>query len=331
MRAVLFDGAGSPLRVADVPRPEPGPGQVRVAVSACGVCRTDLHVVDGELERPKLPLVLGHQVVGRIDALGDGVPRERLGQRVGVPWLGGTCGDCARCGSGSENLCDGARFTGYDLDGGFAEACVADADFVFPIPDATKVEDAEAAPWLCAGLIGYRALRLLGVARRVGIYGFGSAAHLATQVLLHRGSEVFAFTRPGDEAGQRFAREVGAGWAGGSDERPPVELDGAVVFAPVGALVPAALRAVGPGGKVICGGIHMSAIPSFPYELLWRERSVGSVANLTRADAREFLALAPAIPVRARVRTYPLERAADALADLRAGRVEGSAVLVVDG
>jgi propanol-preferring alcohol dehydrogenase len=332
MRALLFEGVGTPLRLADLPLPEPGLGEVRVAVGACGICRTDLHVVDGELDRPKRPVVLGHQVVGRIDAVGpgvegvEGVDAARIGERVGIPWLGSTCGTCARCTGGRENLCDEARFTGYDLDGGLAEACVADARFVFPIPEG--VDDVHAAPWLCAGLIGYRALRLVGDGQRVGLYGFGAAAHLAAQVLVHQGREVFAFTRPGDEAGQRFARELGAVWAGGSDETPPVELDGAVIFAPVGALVPAALRAVGPGGRVVCGGIHMSAIPSFPYELLWRERALLSVANLTREDAREFLALAPTIPVRATAHPYPLERAAEALEDLRAGRFEGAAVVV---
>jgi propanol-preferring alcohol dehydrogenase len=326
VRAVLFDGVGSPLRLADVPTPEPGPGQVRLAVTACGICRTDLHVLDGDLARPKHPVVLGHQVVGTIDRVGPGVPAERVGERSGVPWLGGTCGACARCEAGRENLCDDARFTGYDLDGGLAEACVADARFVFPI--APGVDDVHAAPWLCAGLIGYRALRMLGSARRVGLFGFGAAAHLVAQVLVHRGAEVFAFTRPGDRAGQEFARGLGAAWAGGSDEAPPVELDGAVIFAPVGALVPAALRAVGPGGRVVCAGIHMSDIPSFPYELLWRERSVHSVANLTREDAREFLELAPMVPVRATAHVYPLERAAEALEDLRAGRFEGSAVVV---
>ncbi len=325
MRAVLFDGVGSPLRIAEIPIPEPGPGEVRVAVAACGICRTDLHVLDGDLDKPKRPVVLGHQVVGTIDAVGEGVSEERLGERVGVPWLGSTCGSCARCTAGRENLCDEAQFTGYDRDGGLADACVADASFVFPI--APGVDDVHAAPWLCAGLIGYRALRLLGDAHRVGLFGFGAAAHLGAQVLRHQGREVFAFTRPGDEKGQAFARELGAVWAGGSDEPPPVELDGAVIFAPVGALVPIALRAVGPGGRVVCAGIHMSEIPAFPYEILWRERSVLSVANLTRDDAREFLALAPTIPVRARAHVYPLERAAEALDDLRAGRFEGAAVI----
>lgn len=326
MRAVLFEGVGTPLRVAEVPEPEPGPGEVRLAVSACGICRTDLHVLDGELARPKRPVVLGHQVVGRVEAAGEGVPAQRVGQRVGVPWLGWTCGSCARCRAGRENLCDAARFTGYDRDGGLAEACVADARYVFPI--AEGVDDVHAAPWLCAGLIGYRALRLLGDAPRVGLYGFGAAAHLATQVLRHRGREVFAFTRPGDVRGKQFARELGATWAGGSDAPPPAELDGAVIFAPVGELVPLALRAVGPGGRVVCAGIHMSAIPSFPYEILWRERALLSVANLTRDDAREFLELAPTIPVRATAHVYSLERAADALQDLRDGRFEGSAVVV---
>lgn len=325
MRAVVFDGPGRPLRLEERDLPEPGPGQVRLAVRACGVCRTDLHVLDGELDRPALPLVLGHQVVGLIDAVGDGVAPERMGRRVGVPWLGGTCGHCARCESGRENLCDDARFTGYDQDGGYAEACVADSDYVFDVPPGP--DDVDVAPWLCAGLIGYRALRLVGDGRRIGLYGFGAAAHIATQVLQARGSEVFAFTRPGDEARQAFARGLGAVWAGGSDASPPVELDGAVIFAPVGALVPAALASVAPGGSVVCAGIHMSPIPSFDYALLWRERRLLSVANLTRADAREFLALAPRIPVHTTVRVYPLERTGDALEDLRAGRFAGSAVV----
>jgi len=329
MRAILFEGVGSPLRLVDLPLPDPGAGEVRLRVEACGICRTDLHVLDGELAHPKRPVVPGHQVVGIVDALGPGVQGLCVGQRAGVPWLAGTCGACGYCTGGRENLCDEARFTGYDRDGGFAEACVADARFTFPLPAGADAAPEQVAPWLCAGLIGYRALRMLGEgAGRVGLYGFGSAAHLATQVLRHQGREVFAFTRPGDEAGQRFARALGAVWAGGSDQAPPTPLDGAVLFAPVGALVPAALGVVAPGGRVVCAGIHMSDIPSFPYELLWRERVLLSVANLTRDDAREYLVLAPTIPIRSSVHPYPLERAADALEDLRAGAFEGSAVLL---
>jgi propanol-preferring alcohol dehydrogenase len=326
MRAMLLDAARSPLRLAEVPQPEPGPGQVLVRVRACGVCRTDLHVVDGELTDPKLPLVLGHEIVGTVAATGDGVGSVAVGDRVGVPWLGWTCGECEYCRSGRENLCPRARFTGYQIDGGYAEYAVADHRYVFRLPGGTT--DAEAAPLLCAGLIGYRSLVLAGDARRLGLYGFGAAAHLVAQVARYQGRRVFAFTRPGDAAGQRFARDVGAEWAGGSDERPPEELDAAILFAPVGALVPQALRAVAPGGTVVCGGIHMSDIPSFPYDLLWKERSVRSVANLTRRDGEEFLALAPRVPVRAAVETFALADANEAQARLRAGRVRGAAVLV---
>jgi alcohol dehydrogenase, propanol-preferring len=318
MRAQVLEAPRTPLVARELPRPEPGPGQLLVAVKACGVCRTDLHIVDGELEHPKLPLVPGHQVVGLV---------EGTGERVGVPWLGWTDGDCRYCVTGRENLCDHARFTGYDLDGGYAEYLVVDERFCLPIPEGYT--DEHAAPLLCAGLIGFRSLRLAGDGERIGLYGFGSSAHLILQVARHQGRRVFIFTRPGDEEGQRFARELGADWAGGSDERPPEELDGAIVFAPVGGLVPDALRATAKGGTVICAGIHMSDIPSFPYELLWQERVVRSTANLTRDDGREFLALAPEIPVRTEIELFPLEQANEALDRLRAGRVRGSAVLSV--
>jgi propanol-preferring alcohol dehydrogenase len=316
----------TPLVLAELPAPEPGPGQLRVRVAACGVCRTDLHVADGELPRPKLPLVLGHEVVGRVEALGEGVSAFAVGDRVGIPWLGWTCGTCPACRGGRENLCPRARFTGYDLDGGYAEAVVADVRYVFPLPAAYG--DAEAAPLLCAGLIGYRAWAPVRGARRLGLYGFGAAAHLVAQLARHAGQEVLAFTRPGDADGQSFARALGASWAGGSDEAPPAPLDAAILFAPVGALVPAALAATAPGGTVICAGIHMSDIPAFPYALLWGERTVRSVANLTRQDGEELLALAPRAGVRCAVTPYPLERAGEALADLRGGRLTGAAVLV---
>jgi propanol-preferring alcohol dehydrogenase len=326
MRAMLLDAPGLPLRAADVPAPAPGPGQVVLRVSACAVCRTDLHVLDGDLAKSKLPLVLGHEIVGVVEALGAGTSRFAPGERVGVPWLGSTCGRCRYCAGGSENLCDEARFTGYDLDGGFAERTVADERFCFRIP--ASFSDVEAAPLLCAGLIGHRTLRMTGDPRSVGIWGFGAAAHLVAQVARYEGRDVYAFTRPDDLSARRFARSLGATWAGGSDEAPPRPLDAALVFAPVGALVPAALRSVRKGGVVVCGGIHMSDIPSFPYELLWGERVLRSVANLTRKDGEEFLALAAAAGVRSRVRPYPLEAANEALGDLRAGRLEGAAVLV---
>jgi propanol-preferring alcohol dehydrogenase len=325
---MLFEEAGKPLRLADVERPDPGPGQVLIAVRACAVCRTDLHVVDGELADPELPLVLGHEVVGEVAALGAGVARFAAGDRVGVPWLGWTCGECAYCTSGRENLCDRARFTGYDLDGGYAEYTVADERYCFPIPDGYP--DLQAAPLLCAGLIGYRSYRMTGEAECLGIYGFGGAAHIMTQVAIHQGRRVYAFTKPGDAEGQAFARELGAEWAGGSDEIAPRELDAAIIFAPVGALVPAALRAVVKGGTVVCGGIHMSEIPSFPYDILWGERTVRSVANLTRRDAEEFFAVAAEAGVDTAVQPYPLEDANEALDDLRRGAVRGAAVLVVD-
>jgi propanol-preferring alcohol dehydrogenase len=324
MRAMLLDRPGSPLREAELPSPEPAPGQVLLRVRACGVCRTDLHVTDGELPDPKLPLVLGHQIVGEVVAGGE---RFRPGERVGVPWLGWTCGACRYCTSGRENLCDRARFTGYQLDGGYAEETVADERFCLPLP--AGFADLRAAPLLCAGLIGFRALRFAGGAERLGLYGFGASAHIVTQVARWQGRRVFAFTRPGDEEGQAFARTLGAEWAGESGASPPEELDAALVFAPVGALVPAALRALAKGGTVVCAGIHMSDIPSFPYELLWGERAVRSVANLTRLDGAEFLALAPKVPVRTEVEVFPLAAANEALARLREGKIRGAAVLAV--
>ena len=326
MHAMMLDRAGTSLRSGDVPVPRPRPGQVLVQVRACGVCRTDLHVFDGELPDPKLPLVLGHEIVGTVAAIGDGVVRFTVGDRVGVPWLGWTCGDCTYCRSGRENLCDRARFTGYQIDGGYAEYACADQRFIFKLPEGYS--DAEAAPLLCAGLIGYRSLVMAGDARRLGLYGFGAAAHIIAQVARHQGREVYAFTRRGDSEGQQFARHLGAVWAGDSDTRPPVELDAAILFAPVGSLVPTALRAVAKGGTVVCAGIHMSDIPSFPYHLLWGERSVRSVANLTRRDGEEFLALAPRVPVRTEVETFPLDAANEALSRLREGRIRGAAVLV---
>jgi propanol-preferring alcohol dehydrogenase len=326
MRAmVLREKAAGRLEAAELPLPQPGPGQLRVKVSACGVCRTDLHVVDGELPEPKLPLVPGHEVVGRVDALGAGVTGFALGQRVGVPWLGFACGACEYCTSGRENLCAGARYTGYQLDGGYAGYCVADARYAFALPEGYS--DSEAAPLLCAGLIGHRAYRLAGAAKRLGVYGFGAAAHIMIQVALWDGREVYAFTRPGDAEAQAFARGLGAAWAGVSGEAPPRPLDAAILFAPVGALVPEALRRTAPGGTVVCAGIHMSDIPSFPYRLLWEERIVRSVANLTRRDALDFLALAPQVPVRTHTRDYPLAEANRALDDLRRGRLQGAAVL----
>jgi propanol-preferring alcohol dehydrogenase len=306
--------------------PGVGAGEVLVRVRACGVCRTDLHVVDNELPDIEVPRVPGHEIVGSIERLGDGVSEFREGDRVGIPWLGYTCGTCEYCTSGRENLCRRARFTGYQIDGGYAEYAVADARYVFPLPEAYS--DIEAAPLLCAGLIGYRAYRMVGDGRRIGIYGFGAAAHIIAQVARHDGREVYAFTSPGDVAAQEFARSLGAVWAGSSTEPPPQPLDAAIIFAPVGSLVPQALRQTAPGGVVVCAGIHMSDIPSFPYRDLWDERTVRSVANLTRRDAREFLALAPSVPVKAHVRPYDLARANDALTDLRRGRLEGAAVLV---
>jgi alcohol dehydrogenase, propanol-preferring len=326
MRALRIARAGAPLALEEIPRPEPGPGELRLRVAACGVCRTDLHLLDGELPGAAEPIVPGHQIVGRVDALGAGVREYAPGDRVGVPWLGGACGACRFCASERENLCDAAVFTGYQRDGGYAEYALADARFCVPIPDA--LDDVSAAPLLCAGAIGYRCLRLAGDATTLGLYGFGAAAHLAIQVARHQGRRVFAFTRPGDLDAQRFARELGAEWAGASDVLPPVPLEAAILFAPVGTLVPAALRAVDKGGVVICGGIHMSEIPAFPYRILWEERVLRSVANLTRRDAREFLALAPQIPVRTHTETFALADGAAALSRLRAGMLRGSAVLV---
>jgi alcohol dehydrogenase, propanol-preferring len=321
---MVLDAPGAPLREAELPAPEPGPGQVLVAVDACGVCRTDLHVVDGELPDPKLPLVPGHQVVGRVV---EGGARFGPGERVGIPWLGWTDGECRYCLSERENLCDRARFTGYQLDGGYAELLVADERFCFPVPE--EYDDLQAAPLLCAGLIGYRSLRLAGDAERLGLYGFGASAHIVAQVARHEGRRIFAFTRAGDEKGQAFARELGAEWVGDATQRPPEELDAAIIFAPVGELVPAALAATAKGGSVVCAGIYMSDIPSFPYELLWGERLLRSVANLTRRDGEELLALAPRVPVRTQVEAFPLELANEALAQLRSGRVLGAAVLAV--
>jgi alcohol dehydrogenase, propanol-preferring len=328
MKAMVLDKPGERLRLAELPMPEPRAGQVLVKVRACAVCRTDLHVVDGELTEPKLPIVPGHEIVGEVVRAGPGGDRFRVGARVGIPWLGHTCGSCRFCTSGQENLCDFARFTGYQIDGGYAEYTVADARYCFVLPGGFG--DAEAAPLLCAGLIGYRSLRMAGDAERLGIYGFGAAAHIVAQVARHQGRRVFAFTRAGDLAAQDFARELGAVWAGGSEERPPEELDAAIIFAPVGSLVPAALEAVRKGGVVVAGGIHMSDIPSFPYRILWGERVVRSVANLTRRDAEEFLALAPKVPVRTATEVLPLAQANDALERLRTGRLRGAAVLVPD-
>jgi alcohol dehydrogenase, propanol-preferring len=331
MQAMLLERAGAPLEQAEIAVPEPGPGQILIKVAACGVCRTDLHIFDGELAHPKLPLVLGHEIVGRIEALGDGVEGFALGDRVGVPWLGFTDGTCAYCRAGQENLCDDPRFTGYQIDGGYAAYTVADARYAFKLPEGYS--DAEAAPLLCAGLIGYRSLKLAreplkGELSRLGIYGFGAAAHIVAQVARAQGAEVYAFTRPGDLKAQDFAKELGAVWVGGSDETPPAPLDAAVIFAPVGALVPAALRAVRKGGVVVCGGIHMSDIPSFPYDILWEERVLRSVANLTRTDAREFLALAPTIPVKTSIVPMKLAEANKALERLRKGELTGAAVLI---
>jgi propanol-preferring alcohol dehydrogenase len=331
MPAMLFDRPGQPLRLTELPVPAPGPNQILIKVAACGVCRTDLHIFDGELSQPKLPLILGHEIVGQVAALGASVEGFAAGDRVGVPWLGSTDGTCFYCRRGEENLCDDPRFTGYQIDGGYAAYTVADARYCFKLPPAYS--DAEAAPLLCAGLIGYRALKLAseplgGKLSRLGIYGFGAAAHIVAQVADAQNCEVYAFTKPGDVAAQDFAKQLGAVWAGGSDEMPPEKLGAAIIFAPVGALVPSALKAVRKGGVVVCGGIHMSDIPSFPYDILWEERMLRSVANLTRADAREFLALAPKIPVKTSVTPMPLHAANEALARLRQGELTGAAVLV---
>jgi propanol-preferring alcohol dehydrogenase len=327
MHAMVLDAPGQPLRLEQRPDPEPGPGEVRLRVEACAVCRTDLHVVDGELPLPRLPIVPGHEIVGRIDRIGAGVSGLALGERVGVPWLARTCGHCRWCRGARENLCDTPLFTGHGRDGGFATHVVADAAFCFPL--ALALDAVHCAPLLCAGLIGWRCLRMAGDdAHELGLYGFGAAAHLVAQVALHEGRRVHAFTRPGDLRGQAFARSLGAVWAGGSDERPGTALDAAILFAPVGALVPLALQAVRKGGRVVCGGIHMSDIPSFAYRLLWEERQLVSVANLTRADGNDFLRVAAQLPLRVETTCYPLDRANDALADLRSGRLEGAAVLL---
>jgi alcohol dehydrogenase, propanol-preferring len=326
MRAQLLTGAGQPLAAAELPSPSPGPQQVLIAVRACAVCRTDLHIIDGELPDPKLPLVPGHEIIGTVVEKGESADRFATGDRVGVPWLGWTCGVCDYCRSGHENLCDHARFTGHHIDGGYAELTVADQRYCFAIDP--RYSDVEAAPLMCAGLIGYRTLRMAGHARCIGIYGFGAAAHIVAQVARHQGRRLFAFTRPGDRAAQDFARSLGAEWAGDSTAPPPEPLDAALIFAPVGALVPAALAATRKGGTVVCGGIHMSDIPTFPYRILWEERVLRSVANLTRRDAEEFLALAPKAGIRAETVTYPLARAKNALADLRNGTLQGAAVLI---
>jgi alcohol dehydrogenase, propanol-preferring len=328
MRAMLFKKAGEPLRKTELAVPMPGPGQVLIHVRACAVCRTDLHVIDGELGHPKLPLIPGHEIVGTVEQLGAGATRFKIGDRVGVPWLGWTCGHCEFCLNGKENLCDQAKFTGYTLDGGYADFTVSDQRFCFPIPDSYS--DPEAAPLLCAGLIGYRSLVKAGNSKRLGIYGFGAAAHIVAQVAKYQRREIYAFTRPGDRQAQEFALSLGAVWTGGSNEIPPVKLDAAIIFAPAGELVPQALKAVDKGGTVVCGGIHMSDIPSFPYSILWEERSVCSVANLTRRDGEEFMALAPKVPVRTEIETFPLEEANEALNRLRAGKIRGAAVLVTD-
>jgi propanol-preferring alcohol dehydrogenase len=327
MRAMAFHEVGQPLRLEERPTPQLGPGQLLIRVLACGVCRTDLHLLDGEVDIPHPPRILGHMIVGRVEASGDvAVEGPDDGGRIGVPWLGWVDGTCEYCRSGRENLCPNARFTGRDIDGGFAEYTVADVRFCLPIP--ASYTDEQAAPLMCAGLIGYRALRMCGEARRIGFYGFGDSAHILVQLCRWQGRRVYAFTRPGDETAQDFARELGAVWAGGSEDSPPEPLDAAIIFAPVGSLVPIALRALAPGGTVVCAGIHMSDIPAFPYSVLWEERAVRSVANLTRLDGEEMLALAPQVPVQTRVTTYPLEHANEALADLRAGRFSGAAVIV---
>ena len=326
MRAMVLEKTGKPLVLHDVPKPQPEAGQLLVRVNTCAVCRTDLHIVDGELPDPKLPLILGHQIVGRIEQTGEGVKDFSVGDRVGIPWLGWTDGECVYCRSNRENLCDNARFTGYNIDGGYAEFTVADARFCFRLP--AEYNDVDVAPLLCAGMLGYRSYRKTGEAHRIGIYGFGNAAHLIGQIAIYEGREIFAFTRPGDKAGQESARKLGAKWAGGSDELPPEKLDAAIIFAPVGALVPAALLALAKGGIVVCGGIHMSAIPSFRYVDLWNERVIRSVANLTRRDGEEFLEIAPRVPVKTKTETFPLEEANAALEKFRSGKLNGTAVLV---
>jgi len=334
MRAMVIDKPGQPLQLRDLPKPKPGRGQLLVRVNSCAVCRTDLHVVDGELPNPKLPLILGHQIVGRVEEIGEEDStfeirnsKFAVGDRVGIPWLGWTDGDCAYCRSNRENLCDNARFTGYTIDGGYAEFTVADARYCFHLPD--RYNDVEVAPLLCAGLIGYRSYRKTGDARRLGMYGFGNAAHLIAQIAVYEGRDLFIFTRPSDKATQQAAKKLGAVWAGGSDEMPPEKLDAAIIFASVGPLVPAALRALAKGGVVVCGGIHMTDIPSFPYADLWEERVITSVANLTRRDGDEFLEIAPRVPVKTHTETFPLEQANTALDRFRAGKLKGTAVLTI--
>lgn len=327
MKAMVLYTVGEPLELQDIPIPNPDKNQLLLKVQTCGVCRTDLHIIDGELEDPNLPLVLGHQIVGTIAEVGQNVSGFQTGDKVGVPWLGYTCGDCEFCQKNQENLCNNALFTGYDINGGFAEYAVADARFCFPIPN--NYPAIQAAPLLCAGLIGYRSLRKTNNAQRLGFYGFGSAAHILTQVALHQNKDVYAFTRPGDKKSQEFAKSIGATWAGGSETLPPKKLDAAIIFAPVGPLVPQALKSIKKGGKVVCAGIHMSDIPSFPYNDLWEERSIESVANLTRRDGTEFMQIAPKVPIKSQVTTYPLTEANQALDDLRAGNFEGSAVLTI--
>ena len=327
MRAMVLEKPRQPLVLHDVPKPNPDAGQLLVRVATCAVCRTDLHVVDGELPDPKMPLILGHQIVGRIEQIGDHVDRFSVGERVGIPWLGWTDGECVYCRSSRENLCDRARFTGYMIDGGYADFVVADARFCFRLPE--QYGDVDVAPLLCAGMLGYRSYRKTGDAHRLGIYGFGNAAHLIAQIALYQGREIFAFTRPGDKVGQESARKLGTTWAGGSDEMPPKKLDAAIIFAPVGALVPAALRALAKGGTVVCGGIHMSDIPSFPYVELWGERGIHSVANLTRRDGEEFLDIVPRVPVRTETETFPLEEANTALERFRSGDLNATAVLLI--
>jgi len=324
---MVFEKTGTRLVLRDVPKPKSGRGQLLVRVNACAVCRTDLHIVDGELPDPKLPLILGHQIVGRVEQIGPGVDGFSIGDRIGIPWLGWTDGDCAYCRSNRENLCDRAKFTGYTIDGGYADFTVADARYCFHLPD--EYNDVDIAPFLCAGMLGYRSYRKTGDARRLGIYGFGNAAHLIAQVAVYEKKKIYAFTRPGDEPGQKSAVELGAIWAGGSDEMPPEKLDAAIIFASVGALVPAALRALAKGGVVVCGGIHMSDIPSFPYVDLWQERAITSVANLTRRDGEEFLKIAPRVPVKTKIEIFPLKEANTALEKFRAGKLDGNAVLKV--
>jgi propanol-preferring alcohol dehydrogenase len=327
MRAMMLERVGKPLELRDLARPEPGKGQLLIRVSACAVCRTDLHIVDGELPNPKLPLILGHQIVGPVEEIGEGVAGFSIGDRVGAPWLGWTDGECVYCRSNRENLCDNAKFTGYTIDGGYAEFAVADARYCFHLPDNYK--DAEVAPLLCAGMLGYRSYRKTGDAKRIGIYGFGNAAHLITQVAIYQKKQIYAFTRPGDETGQQAARSLGTAWAGGSDEAPPKKLDAVIIFASVGPLVPIALKNLVKGGIVVCGGIHMTDVPAFPYVDLWNERVITSVANLTRSDGEEFLRIGPRVPVKTKVQTFPLEEANVALDKFRSGELEGTAVLVI--